>query len=328
MVALKKLPDMVRRTWRDLSWTSEEVPEQGMDHAVMILRGITSTEGELQGMVPESTVVRVPHEAEYRDQAPLESALISQLFRGSSVRVPETVRQAYARGTFNTPNPVMLTLQTEVTGVPLTSELWATLSDDQREWAAEQLGSLLASMHTMDPDLLPVSRVESWWSDGAETSALNESARTLPGKFALMQSRVADFLAPNLTAQEMDAVEENFAQVEKLLARPNQQRCLTHSDLFQSHLLWNAEGGVGVIDFSDMTVGDPAVDYCHFVDIDPGLQERVLELALENGPEDLYQVDEGVPRLLERARIYKQWDNIFLLIDHYRTGRSPRVQLL
>ena len=99
-----------------------------------------------------------------------------------------------------------------------------------------------------------------------------------------MQSRVADFLAPNLTAQEMDAVEENFAQVEKLLARPNQQRCLTHSDLFQSHLLWNAEGGVGVIDFSDMTVGDPAVDYCHFVDIDPGLQERVLELALENGP--------------------------------------------
>lgn len=328
MVALKKLPDMVRRTWRDLSWTNEEVPEQGMDHAVMILRGITSTEGELQGMVPESTVVRVPHEAEYRDQAPLESALISQLFRGSSVRVPETVRQAYARGTFNTPNPVMLTLQTEVTGVPLTSELWAALSDDQREWAAEQLGSLLASMHTMDPDLLPVSRVESWWSDGAETSALNESARTLPGKFALMQSRVADFLAPNLTAQGMDAVEENFAQVEKLLARPNQQRCLTHSDLFQSHLLWNAEGGVGVIDFSDMTVGDPAVDYCHFVDIDPGLQERVLELALENGPEDLYQVDEDVPRLLERARIYKQWDNIFLLIDHYRTGRSPRVQLL
>ena len=328
MVALKKLPDMVRRTWQDLSWTSEEVPEQGMDHAVMILRGITSTEGELQGMVPESTVVRVPHEAEYRDQAPLESALISQLFRGSSVRVPETVRQAYARGTFKTPNPVMLTLQTEVTGVPLTSELWTTLSDDQQEWAAEQLGSLLASMHTMDSDLLPVSRVESWWSDGTETSVLNESARTLPGKFALMQSRVADFLAPNLTDQEMDAVEENFAQVDKLLARPNQQCCLTHSDLFQSHLLWNTEGGVGVIDFSDMTVGDPAVDYCHFVDIDPGLQERVLELALENGPEDLYQVDEGVPRLLERAQIYKQWDNIFLLIDHYRTGRSPRVQLL
>ncbi|WP_426705171.1 aminoglycoside phosphotransferase family protein [Corynebacterium auriscanis] len=328
MVALKKLPDMVRRTWRDLSWTSEEVPEQGMDHAVMILRGITSAEGELQGMVPESTVVRVPHEPEYRDQAPLESALISQLFRGSSVRVPETVRQAYARGTFNTPNPVMLTLQTEVTGVPLTKELWATLSDSQREWAAEQLGSLLASMHTMDPDLLPVSRVECWWSDGPATSTLNESPRTLPGKMALMKSRMADFLAPNLTSREMDAVEENFAQVDALLARPHQQRCLTHSDLFQSHLLWSRDGGVGVIDFSDMTVGDPAVDYCHFVDIDSGLQERVLQLALENGPEDLYQVSEGVPRLLERARIFKQWDNIFLLIDHYRTGRSPRVELL
>lgn len=328
MVALNKLPEMVRRTWRDLSWTSEEVPVQGMDHAVMILRGISSTEGELQGMVPESTVVRVPHEAEYRDQAPLESALISQLFRGSSVRVPETVRQAYARGTFNSPNPVMLTLQTEVTGEPLTKELWASLNEEQREWAAEQLGSLLASMHTMNPDLLPVSRVESWWADGKATTTLNESPRTLPGKFALMKARVAEYLAPHLTDEEMHAVETNFAQVERLLDRRRQQRCLTHSDLFHSHLLWNREGGVGVIDFSDMTVGDPAVDYCHFVDIDPALPERVLQVALENGPEDLYQVDEGFPRLLERAKIYKQWDNIFLLIDHYRTGRSPRVELL
>lgn len=328
MVALNKLPEMVRRTWRDLSWTSEEVPVQGMDHAVMILHGISSTEGELQGMVPESTVVRVPHEAEYRDQAPLESALISQLFRGSSVRVPETVRQAYARGTFNSPNPVMLTLQTEVTGEPLTKELWASLNEEQREWAAEQLGSLLASMHTMNPDLLPVSRVESWWADGKATTTLNESPRTLPGKLALMKARVADYLAPHLTDEEMHAVETNFAQVERLLDRRRQQRCLTHSDLFHSHLLWNREGGVGVIDFSDMTVGDPAVDYCHFEDIDPALPERVLQVALENGPEDFYQVDEGFPRLLERAKIYKQWDNIFLLIDHYRTGRSPRVELL
>ena len=328
MVALNKLPDMVRRTWRDLSWSSEEVPGQGMDHAVMILRGISSTEGELQGMVPESTVVRVPHEAEYRDQAPLESALISQLFRGSSVRVPETVRQAYARGTFNTPNPVMLTLQTEVTGQPLTRQLWASLNEEQRERAAEQLGSLLASMHAMNPDVLPVSRVECWWSDGAETSVLNESPRTLPGKFALMKARVADYLAPYLTDEEMLAVEDNFAHVEELLGRPRQQRCLTHSDLFHSHLLWDSEGGVGVIDFSDMTVGDPAVDYCHFVDIDSALQQRVLQLALDYGPEDLYQVDDGFPQLLERAKIYKQWDNIFLLIDHYRTGRSPRVGLL
>ncbi|KAB1504391.1 aminoglycoside phosphotransferase family protein [Corynebacterium sp. 320] len=341
MVALRTVPDMVRNTWRDLTWESEEIPEQGMDHAVVILRGLRSAEGELQDMVPDSVVVRVPHQAEYRAQAALESSIIAQLFRNSTARVPETVRQAYARGTFGTPNPVMLSLQTEVAGEPLTADVWARMTDSQRERVIEQLGTMFARMHTMDPDLLPLVNVEPWWTDGEATSTLNMNPRALPGKFELMKTRVPEFLTGNISEQELAAVERNFAQIEELLARPSQQRCLTHGDLHDQHVLWTAEGGVGVIDFSDMTVGDPAVDYMHLDLIDAELPSLVLSAAekaharrLQELPdqlqhrtgalrEKLYELD----NILERAAIYKQWDNIFLLIDHFRTGRSERVSL-
>lgn len=351
-ISIETIPGLVARTWRDLEWSGQRVPKQGIDHAVVILDGLRSKEYELNDMLPESVVVRVPFEREYRAQAMLESSLIAQLFRRTKVRVPGTVRQAYARGTFNTAEPVMLTMQTEMLGEPLSAELWESLSASQRAWVAEQLGSLLATMHAFDPDVLPMSRVDSWWTDGASTSTLSHAPRTLPGKNELMKSRVEADLVPHLTVAELDFVEQIFGQIDDLLARPNQQRALTHGELHEEHMLWNAEGGVGVIDFSDMTVGDPALDYAHFAGISPNLPELVFEQAIIQHeqrrqapavpgvpppmPGPLYRAADGGRTsessedtdVLRRAEIYKNWDNIFLLIDHYRTGRSPRVELL
>lgn len=341
--------DLVARTWRDLSWEHTSVPEQGMDHAVVKLHGVRSSEGELADMVPETVVIRVPYTEAYRVQAPLESAVVAQLSKlhfaavrarnevldagveaakgndvPHTVRVPGTVRQSYVRGTFATDQPLMLTMQTEVRGEPLTAELWATLSEKDQQWAAAQLGGMLAGMRVLEPDLPPVRKVESWWKDGAATSELNNTPRSLPGKFALMKRRAPVFLEPNISAEEMAAVREIFAEVDALLRRPNQQRCLTHGDLFSTHVLWDPKGGVGVIDFSDMTVGDPALDYAHFSDVSPELAGMVLDAAQHAGAPLQGERDE----LLRRAEIYKKWDNVFLLIDHFRTGMSPRVELL
>lgn len=348
-VTIEQVPELVARTWRDLSWERETIPPQGMDHAVVMLHGLRSGEGELADMVPETVIARVPYEAEYRDQAMLESSLIAQLFRGTKVRVPETVRQAYARGTFHTGDPIMLTLQTVVTGSALDAATWATLTDAQRATVAEQLGSLLGTMHSMNPDLLPLSTVESWWTDGAETAQLSTNARTLPAKLALMRERSAEFIEPNVSAEELEHIRAVFAQVDELLSRRHQQRSLTHGDLFPGHVLWDggagagAGGSVGVIDFSDMTVGDPALDYAHFASISPELPAAVARqaevhyrkrAAARNLPDrPLYGTNgtdaaDGAEDVLRRAAIYKQWDDIFLLIDHYRTGRSPRPKLV
>lgn len=351
--------DLVARTWRDLTWDSVSVPEQGMDHAVARFHGVSSDEGELADMIPETVVVRVPYAEDYRVQAPLESAVIAQLAklrfaavravnaaeeggwdesvaadpadssaepadpRPAAVRVPGTVRQSYVRGTFGTDQPLMLTMQTNVHGEPMTPEVWQTMSAEDRAWAARQLGSMLAGLRTLDPDLVPVRTVESWWTDGAATSELNTSARSLPGKLALMKRRAPEYLEPNLSAAEMAEVRAIFSDVEKLITRPHQQRCLTHGELLPDHVLWSPKDGVGVIDFSDMTIGDPALDYAHLADIAPEFPEMVLEEALRAGAPH----HEDEPALLERAKTFKRWDNVFLLIDHYRTGLTPKVEL-
>lgn len=335
-VTLETVPNLVRRTWRDLSWESQRVPEQGMDHAVIVLEGVRSRENELNDLIPETMVVRVPYTPEYRAQAMLESSLIAQLFRGTKVRVPETVRQAYARGTFNTPEPVILTMQTWVEGEPLDAERWAGLSATQRANVAEQLGGLMASMHSMNPDVLPISRVESWWADGAATGELRCTHRSLPGKQermrALLSGTAAGSLATgssaagSLTADERERISKAMADVEALLARPGQQRALTHGDLYSAHMPWTASGGVGVIDFSDMTVGDPAVDYMHFAEIDPEMPRLVHTQALVHhesnagaaaaplywAPSDSGPVEDT--HILDRARVYKEWDRAFLLL--------------
>ncbi|WP_228073336.1 MULTISPECIES: aminoglycoside phosphotransferase family protein [Corynebacterium] len=353
------LADLVSRTWRDLTWESVSVPDQGMDHAVVKLHGVSSHEGELADMIPETVVIRVPYAEDYRVQAPLESAVVAQLSklrfaavravnsaadalgdgqRGSgglghgqegdphklnAVRVPGTVRQSYVRGTFGTDQPLMLTMQTNVHGEPMTRQVWDEMSAEDRAWAATQLGSMLAGLRSLDPDLVPVRNVESWWTDGEKTSQLNTSARSLPGKLALMKRRAPVYLEPNLSASEMATVREIFAEVESLIRRPYQQRCLTHGELIPDHVLWSPTDGVGVIDFSDMTIGDPALDYAHLADIAPEFPGMVYEEALKAGAPH----HEAEPPLLERAQAFKRWDNVFLLIDHYRTGHSPRVEL-
>lgn len=325
VLGAEELQQHVARTWRDLSWSSVVSPEQGMDHAVIVLEGVSSRDSELADLIPERVVVRVPYTAEYRDQAMLESSLIAQLFRGTKVRVPETVRQAYARGTFSTDNPIILTLQSFVDGKPLDAQQWAEMTADQQQLAGEQLGSLLATMHSMPADVLPISKVEPWWLDGADTSQVNTHPRALPGKLDLMRARMANYLFPYLCPGQIRHVEHVLAQVEGFLTRPGQQRCLTHGDLYPGHLLWN-DTGVGVIDFSDMTVGDPALDYAHFADIAPELPEMVMHQAMDHAAvhsaEPLYE-----PGLLERAAVFKQWDDIFLAIDHHRTGKSklPKI---
>ncbi|MBC2682291.1 phosphotransferase [Corynebacterium sp. 4HC-13] len=351
-VSPETVEELVARTWRDLTWESASIPNQGMDHAVVKLHGVSSSEGELADMIPETVVIRVPYEEAYRVQAPLESAVVAQLSKrhfaavrarhealdagkpphntstGDSlpdtVRVPGTVRQSYVRGTFGTDQPLMLTMQTEVRGEPMAADVWSGMSEEQKRWAAKQLGGMLAGMRSLDPDLPPVRQVESWWCDGAGTTELNRTARSLPGKFALMKRRLPVYLEPNLSSAEMSHVREVFAELDGMLRRPGQQRCLTHGDLLNTHVLWDEHGGVGVIDFSDMTVGDPALDYAHFADTAPELPGMVLEAAQAAGA-PLQGTRED---LLHRAEVFKQWDNIFLLIDHYRTGSSPRVELI
>ncbi|MGO1950440.1 MAG: aminoglycoside phosphotransferase family protein [Mycobacteriaceae bacterium] len=294
----------VRREWPELTWTGVDVPEQGMDHEVVVLRGVDAHDG---GDDSADLVVRAPRTPAYRDQAPVEAAVLNLLASGPvTVRLPEPVLTS-GDGT--------LTAQRFITGEPLTADLWRGLSAESRDSVTGQLAGLMSLLHGADVASSPLRDVEPWWTPAGVLNT--ESPRALPAKAALVRRRAGNVLAPVLSTEDMVVVNEILDSLNDLLVSPAPQR-LIHSDLYDSHLLWDgAAQSLGVIDFSDMNLGDPAVDYAHLFGVDPSLPGRVATLA-----GDTADTGNAVDSLLQRAWTYARWDAVFVLIDHYRTGHT------
>ena len=145
--------------------------------------------------------------------------------------------------------------------------------------------AFLDALHAVDVDNVPAPR-----PDWLETY----------GRQADEFRRV---VLPRLDPDERPRGEALLAEVETLTDfRP----ALTHSDLGPEHLLVRGEKLVGVIDWGDARIGDPAIDYAWLL----------------NGPFPHWDVDDELRR---RARIYHRLEPWFEV--HYGdfTGESERV---
>ena len=90
--------------------------------------------------------------------------------------------------------------------------------------------------------------------------------------------RVQTDVLPLLDPDERSRAQKLFAEVETLTGF---DPCVTHSDLGAEHLLVRAGKLVGVIDWGDARLGDPALDYSWLLhgpfpnwDVDPELRRR------------------------------------------------------
>ncbi len=266
--------------WPDLDHGDVAVPRQGMDHHVVVI-------GE--------HVLRSPVTDAYRAQAPTEAAVLAELAACADVRLP-VVRRHTADWS--------VTVQPLLPGRPLDAAHWQRLTAEQREQVIDQLAGLLTALHGRDVTSAPFRDVEPWFRDGTP----NPAPRALPAKVALLRERLTGFDLPGAARR---IIADVFDGLDELLD-PTRPARLVHGDLYSDHLLWSDEHGLGVIDFSDMNLGDPAVDFAHLSDISPTLPDEVLaRTGLDHGP-----------GILDRAWAYKRWDAVFLLADHLRTGHT------
>ena len=105
---------------------------------------------------------------------------------------------------------------------------------------------------------------------------------------------VEALVLPRLAAHEVRVVRTFLAELATELA-PACPTALVHGDLSGEHILWNAaKQRVSVIDFSDRSIGDPALDFAELHAYGSEFIEHVLERY--HGPKD-----EGT---LRRARLY------------------------
>lgn len=318
----------IRATWPGLTWSSVSVPDQGMDHEVVVLHGALFSavlSGGAHGadsVDSADLVVRAPRTEAYRAQAPVEAEVLRLLDADadpSALRLPTPVLSSADSA---------LHAQRYIAGETLTPELWTQLPGKARERIIDQLAELMRLLHSADVSSSPVDRVEAWWTPGGGINRI--SPRVLPAKAELVRERVSTVLEPRLESSDLYIVHGILDDVERILSTQlgRENRRLVHSDLYDSHLLWDGES-IGVIDFSDMNLGDPALDYAHLFALDPVLPRLVAERAgdLSDGLDDGFADGRSAAGrgagLLDRAWTYARWDAVFLLIDHFRTGHTP-----
>jgi len=112
-------------------------------------------------------------------------------------------------------------------------------------------------------------------------------------------------LFPRLSRQEVEGI-KNFYQESKRFLSTIPNVCATHGDLYAYNVLWDKnKSEVGIIDFSDVLIGDPAKDFEVFYDYG----EEYAETAYKK-----YQGSKD-NEFLKRAEIYYKAHAIYTLLS-------------
>ena len=246
----------IRTEFPDLRWTSHRYLTHGWDHAVLIL--------------DEALVFRAPKTQAYRDALANEARLLRYLQPRVEVGIPDYTYQS-ADGSF-AGYPLLA-------GRELDVATFRRLSEDERGRIADELAALLTAVHETPKSVARQYGV-------SEQDPRNDHEDLVRDVEALV--------LPRLAAHEVRIVRTFLAELATELA-PACPTALVHGDLSGEHILWNAaKQRVSVIDFSDRSIGDPALDFAELHAYGREFIEHVLERY--HGPQD-----EGT---LRRARLY------------------------
>jgi aminoglycoside 2''-phosphotransferase len=171
-------------------------------------------------------------------------------------------------------------------GKELTPALFKELDPSEKESFISQVSDFLNDLHSV-----PVS----------DARQLNVRQDTPEKDHESLVRKSERLLFTRLDGEEIKAINELFDGLESAI-EGSFQNVLTHNDLGQEHILWDSSE-IGVIDFSDCVIGDPAIDFSGLLDYGDDVLARVHEN---------YMVphDDG---LLQRAALYHKRIPVFLM---------------
>ena len=257
----------IREEFPDLTWTSHRYLTHGWDHAVLIL--------------DEALVFRAPRAQPYRDALANEARLLRRLRPRIDVGIPDYVYES-TDGSF-AGYPLLA-------GRELDVATFGRLSDTERERIAEQLATFLTAVHET-----PTSVARECGVSEQDPQKDHED----------LVRDVETLVLPRLAPREIRIVVEFLAE---LAAEPQSMppTCLVHGDLDGAHILWGAESRqVSIIDFSDRSIGDPALDFDGLMGYGRDFAGRVLERYRG-------RKDDG---LLRRAHLYFRRGSLETMAD-------------
>ncbi len=257
----------IREEFPDVTWTSHRYLTHGWDHTVLVL--------------DEALVFRAPKAQAYRDALANEAGLLRYLRPRVDVGIPDYVYES-ADGSF-AGYPLLA-------GRELDVATFGRLSDTERERIAKQLATFLTALHEA-----PKPVVRECGVSRQDPQKDHEDLRRDTEALVL----------PRLTPREVRIVGAFLAELASEL-QSTPPTCLVHGDLNGAHILWDAKSRqVNIIDFSDRSIGDPALDFDGLMGYGHDFAGRVLELYRG-------RKDDG---LLRRAHLYFRRGSLETMAD-------------
>lgn len=145
-----------------------------------------------------------------------------------------------------------------IPGEPLTRDLYAKFTAAEKSRFIENLVTFLSTLHQIDPARCPsLARIDA------------------PAKYRDLYRQAIDICFKYLTPPEQAKTRDLF---EHYLADPSLQTytpTIVHGDLSENHILIT-EDGIGIIDFGDVDIFDPAIDLSWFYLFDRDLFQTIL----------------------------------------------------
>ncbi len=269
----KTLLKRIKGSFPDIGWGSYVYIDEGWDHEVIIL--------------DNKLVFRFPNDAQYSLKN--ETEVLKNLKSLVPLAIPDY--------SFIAPDFSFVGYKL-IAGQVLSKEFFDSLSVDSRTEIAKQLAGFLSALHKIPLDSPYLSLVEK------------ASMRQFQNE---VRQQTTEYLKPVLGSQDLSLVMEIIEKIDLLLAKPLPSVFL-HGDVYSRHLLWDTDTNkLGIIDFSDMYIGDPAYD---FAELHEYGQQFVYEVyKYYSGPKD--------ETFLDRAWAYQRWVGVFMMTDHFVYGKTP-----
>ena len=273
------LLNRIRVAFPDLDWKQSIFIETGWDHEVIQL--------------DERYIFRFPNSPEYLSVLRDEIKLLDYLGQHLSTAIPKYkyVSEDYAFGGY-----AMLK------GMSLERELFDEMSTSQQEKVAKQVAIFMTQLHAVDIKDL------SKFSIATEPDFAG---------YGDVSTEAKKYLEPNIREESYKQITGMLTDIE-LLIKESQPTCLIHGDVAPKHIIWSPETeAIGVIDFSDRSISDPAYDFAELYSYGEAFVDKVY-----NSYQSIHKND----RFLLRAKAFMKAIGIHSLANSYRTDKIQRKE--
>lgn len=263
----------IKGAFPNLSWKTFEYINHSWDHEIIIL--------------DNKAVFRFPASSEYLPLLHNEVRLLNHLSDTVPVSIPHYIF---------VPTDYSFAGYKIIPGVELTESVFRELDTGAKDTVASQLASFLSHLHNQ-----PLSDLRQF----------NVTTADLKKESIMLRAQADKYLKTKLTTQEYKDALDALDELDRVIAT-QLPAVLTHNDLSPKHILWDdSSQQIGIIDFSDRAIADPAFDFTELFLYGRDFAQKVYDLY--EGPKD--------SQFLGRAVIYLKRMGIYMLVDSFLTDR-------